>query len=246
MGVYMKILSIGNSFSDDAQRYLHEIAKAEGVEIETLNLCIGGCSLENHARNIKSGARGYFSHYNGDVNCEDLITIDEGISMREWDIVTLQQVSTASFKEESFYPYIHEVADYVRAKLPKAKIYIHQTWAYEHGSPRSFEVTDGRGADFMLEGIRHSYARAKREIDAEAIIPSGELMELLYKNGATKIYRDTFHLSYGLGRYATGLLWFKLFTGRSVLNNSFSRLDESVSDRDLEIARECVESLSFC
>ena len=241
----MKILSIGNSFSDDAQRYLREIAMLEGVEIETLNLCIGGCSLERHADNIKTGKREYLFHYNGDMNCEDLITIEEGISMREWDIVTLQQVSVQSFEEESFYPYIHEIAAYVRSKLPKAKIYIHQTWAYEHGCPRSFEVTDGKGAEFMLDGIRNSYGRAKREIDAEAIIPSGELMELLYRNGATKIYRDTFHASLGLGRYALGLLWFKLFVGRSVLNNSFSELDEEVSDADLEIARRCAESLGF-
>lgn len=241
----MKILSIGNSFSDDAQRYLRSIAEEEGIEIETLNLCIGGCPLELHARNIKSGERAYFFHYNGDVNREDLISIEDGISMRDWDIVTVQQVSTHSFKEESFYPYIYEVVDYVRAKLPRAKIYIHQTWAYEHGCPRSFEVTDGKGSDFMLDGIRKAYARAKREINADGIIPSGELMELLYKNGASKIYRDTFHASYGIGRYALGLLWFKLFTGRSVLNNSYSKLDEEVSADDLEIARRCADSLDF-
>ena len=109
----MKILSIGNSFSDDAQRYLREIAKHEGIEIETLNLCIGGCSLERHADNVKTGKREYFYHYNGDVECNDLITLDEGIAMREWEIVTLQQVSTESFKEDSFYPYIYEVAAYV-------------------------------------------------------------------------------------------------------------------------------------
>jgi hypothetical protein len=49
----------------------------------------------------------------------------------------------------------------------------------------------------------------------------------------------------GLGRYAIGLLGFTLFTGRGVLNNSFIGLDEPVAQRDLEIARECVESLSF-
>lgn len=241
----MKILSIGNSFSDDAQRYLHEIAKQEGVEIETLNLCIGGCSLERHADNIKTGKREYLFHYNGDVDCNDLITIDEGISMREWDIVTLQQVSTNSFKEASFYPYIFEVSNYVRAKLPRAKFFIHQTWAYEHGCPRVFEITEGNDADFMLDGIRRCYGRARNEIGAEAIIPSGELMELLYQNGAAKIYRDSFHASYGLGRYALGLLWFKLFTGRSVLNNCFKTLDEDVSERDLDIARRCADSLSF-
>ena len=241
----MKILSIGNSFSDDAQRYLREIAMSEGVEIETLNLCIGGCSLERHADNIKTGKRDYLFHYNGNVDCNDLITFDEGLMMREWDVVTLQQVSTHSFREDSFYPYIHEVASYVRAKLPGVKIYIHQTWAYEHGCPRSFEVTDGKGAEFMLDGIRQSYRRARSEICAEGIIPSGELMELLYQNGASKIYRDTFHASLGLGRYALGLLWFKLFTGKSTLSNNFVALDEPVSECDLEIARKCVESLSF-
>ena len=241
----MKILSIGNSFSDDAQRYLRAIAKAEGIEIETLNLCIAGCSLQTHAEKIKSGEKAYFYHYNGDVECGDLISLWDGVAMREWDIVTVQQVSTHSFKEESFYPYIHEVVAYVREKLPNAKIYIHQTWAYEHGCARVAEITDGKDAEFMLDGIRKSYQRAKCEIGAEAIIPSGELMELLYLGGASKIYRDNYHASMGLGRYALGLLWFKLFTGRSVLNNSFSELDEEVSDKDFEIARTCADSLSF-
>lgn len=241
----MRILSIGNSFSDDAQRYLREIAKAEGVEIETLNLCIGGCHLKTHAEKIKSGEKAYLYHYNGDVDCGDLISFDDGILMRDWDVVTLQQVSVESFREDSFYPYIYEVSAYVREKLPKAKIYIHQTWAYEHGCERVFEVTDGKGAEAMLDGIRKSYKRAKDEIKADAIIPSGELMELLYQNGASKIYRDTFHASKGLGRYAIALLWFKLFTGRSVLNNSFCELDEPVSESDLAIARRCAESLSF-
>ncbi len=34
----MKILSIGNSFSQDAQRYLHALAKVEGVDLKTVNL----------------------------------------------------------------------------------------------------------------------------------------------------------------------------------------------------------------
>ena len=41
----MDILSLGNSFSQDAQRYLHGIAKAGGASIESFNLCIGGCPL---------------------------------------------------------------------------------------------------------------------------------------------------------------------------------------------------------
>ena len=57
----MKILSIGNSFSEDAQRYLHRIAESDGVELYTVNLCIGGCPLELHANNIKSGDKAYLT-----------------------------------------------------------------------------------------------------------------------------------------------------------------------------------------
>ena len=240
----MKILSIGNSFSDDAQRYLRAIAASEGVEIETLNLCIGGCSLETHASHVKDGARAYLYHYNGDVNCDELITLEEGITMREWDVVTLQQVSVLSFKKESYYPYVHEVVEYVRRKLPKAKIYIHETWAYEHGSPRSFEITDGRGAGYMLEGLREAYRLAKKEIGAVGIIPSGELMELLRLKGAEGIYRDTFHAGYGLGRYAVGLLWYATLTGKDIMDISFNNFDEEVNPEDILTVKKLVKQLT--
>ena len=37
----MKILSVGNSFSQDAHRWLHHIAGLSGVSMETVNLYIG-------------------------------------------------------------------------------------------------------------------------------------------------------------------------------------------------------------
>ena len=48
----IKILSIGNSFSTDAQRYLYDISVQNGVELECYNLFIGGCSLETHWQNF--------------------------------------------------------------------------------------------------------------------------------------------------------------------------------------------------
>lgn len=36
----MKILSIGNSFSQDAQRYLHETAKQDGSDLKTVNFSV--------------------------------------------------------------------------------------------------------------------------------------------------------------------------------------------------------------
>ncbi len=44
----MNILAIGNSFSQDATRYLYDIALSDNVNIKVVNLYIGGCSLELH------------------------------------------------------------------------------------------------------------------------------------------------------------------------------------------------------
>lgn len=54
-----KILSIGNSFSQDATRYLQQIAAADGHPLFARNLMIGGCSLERHAGNVRSGSADY-------------------------------------------------------------------------------------------------------------------------------------------------------------------------------------------
>ena len=49
----MKILSIGNSFSQDAHKWLHKLAKQNGCDLSTCNLYIGGCPLDRHFRNLK-------------------------------------------------------------------------------------------------------------------------------------------------------------------------------------------------
>ncbi len=61
----MYILSIGNSFSKDAQRYLHQIAKADGVDVHSFNLYIGGCSLSTHHKNMLSEERANTLEKNG-------------------------------------------------------------------------------------------------------------------------------------------------------------------------------------
>ena len=61
----IKILAIGNSFSQDATYYLHQIAAADDVDIKVVNLYIGGCSLERHWNNIQNEAEEYLLEENG-------------------------------------------------------------------------------------------------------------------------------------------------------------------------------------
>ena len=61
----IKILAIGNSFSEDALHYLHEMASSVGIELKTVNLFVGGCSLERHFRNWETGEKAYMYQVNG-------------------------------------------------------------------------------------------------------------------------------------------------------------------------------------
>ena len=124
----MKILSIGNSFSQDAHRYLHRLAKADGCAIKTVNLYIGGCSLESHYINMLDDNAAYDFEFNGE-RTGIKVSIRQALVSDSWDYVTLQQVSHRSAMPESYFPYIEALADYVRKYCPHTRILIHETWA---------------------------------------------------------------------------------------------------------------------
>lgn len=236
----MNILSIGNSFSEDAQRYLHEIAKADRTELNSVNLYIGGCSLERHYENMLSDERAYELQYNG-MRTKFFVSFSEALLNRDWDLITLQQVSHLSFDEESYHPYVEELAAYVRKNSPKAKLYIHQTWAYEDGSDRLLNVAKYDRADRMLTDIVKAYQNVSERIGADGIIPSGEMMASLQRNGIARVHRDTFHASLGLGRYALGLLWYHILCQKSIVGNGFSMTEEPITEEARQIVQACVE-----
>ena len=152
----------------------------------------------------------------------------------EWDVVTLQQASHESAKFETYSPYIETLAAYVKKYCPHAKIYIHQTWAYEDGSERLTKKAGYLAAEEMFNDIRGAYEKAAELINAEKIIPSGQAIMNAIKLGVEKIHRDTFHMSYGAGRYLLALTWYKALTGKDITNNRFEEFDHPVSEEDRE------------
>ena len=235
----MNILSIGNSFSQDAQRYLHRIAKADGFDLKTFNLYIGGCPLSLHYRNMISEERAYRLEMNGE-STGFKVSLNEALLNRDWDVITLQQASYEAPCYETFQPYLNKLVEHVRLCAPKAKIAIHQTWAYEQDSHRLNVELGYKNHTDMFKDMEVSYKKAVKEIGADIVIPSGKLFQNLIKSGIEKVYRDTFHASLGLGRYSLGLLWYSILSGNDVKNNTFCDFDEEISEKEIIIAKECV------
>ncbi len=238
----MNILAIGNSFSEDSTRYLHAIARADGVDLQVANLFIGGCSLERHFRNMLSEERAYELQYNGEKT-RFFVSLKEALLNRRWDIITLQQSSPQSADFDNYTPYIEALAAYVRKLSPAAKLYIHQTWAYEAGSDRLFNVAKYQTPEDMLADIIVAYDTAAARVNADGIIRSGEVLASLIENGIPRVHRDTFHASYGLGRYALALTWYHTICGADVTDNSFCDFDEPVSPDDILTIKRCVNAL---
>ena len=234
----MKILSIGNSFSQDAQRYLHQIAKKDGFDLATANLYIGGCSLRTHYINARENKADYELEYNS-YNTGVKVSIKQALTSVDWDIVTLQQASHYSPQQKTYFPYIEELAKFVKIYCPNAKLFIHETWAYEEGSDRLKYYVAYDTAQEMLRDLKDAYALSANVIQADGIIPCGTAMMNAVSMGMP-VHRDTFHASYGAGRYLLALTWYKTLTGKDISSNDFDAFDEPVSAEQRKIVIDAV------
>ena len=242
MGGYSKminVLSIGNSFSEDAQRYLHELAKSEGEDIQTVNLMISSCNLARHYRNMVGEKKDYQLQANGQAVLGFMTDLKEALTARDWDYITLQQASNYSFKWDSYVPYLEGLAAYCRQMCPGARILLHQTWGYETGSTIMERYGSGfANYDEMFAQVKATYEKAAEVIAADGIIPDGAALQYALHHGLEKIHRDSVHVDPGVGRFILALVWYRYLTGKDISQVKFSAFDVEVSEEAYRIALE--------
>lgn len=238
----MRLLSIGNSFSQDAQKWLSQIAKSDGENLEVVNLMIGGCSLETHMDNFKYNKPNYYYEVNGnDGDPINTVSINDTLKNEKWDAITMQQVSQNSGMYETIEPYLADLYAGVKELSGDAKFYYQQTWAYEIDSDHGGFANYNYNQREMFEKIVDAANVAAKSIGA-TIIPSGETIQYLrentkefdYKNGGLSLNRDGFHLSFLYGRYTAALTWYGVLFGKDIRNVSFiPEVDGEVADANL-------------
>lgn len=222
----MKLLAIGNSFSQDATHYLHQIAQADGVDMKVVNLYIGGCSLERHWNNIQNQAEEYLCEENG-YSTEKYVSIQQALAMEDWDYIVTQQASHDSGIPETYYPYIELIAGYIREKAPQAELLLQETWAYEIDSLHSQFGNYGHSQQEMYERLSVAYRNAADKIGVR-LIPCGDVIQelrkkppFIYEQGGMSICRDGFHMNIIYGRYLLAATWYKTIVGKPISGNSY-------------------------
>lgn len=221
----IRILAIGNSFSQDAFGLLHAVAEERGLDVETVNLYIGGCSLERHHQNLLSGEAAYDYEKNAVKlrNC----SIDEALAEGDWDYISLQQVSHESGIPETYEPFLEVLVAHIRKTCPNTKLLMHETWAYEQDSTHSGFAKYNNDQTEMYVRARDTY-RAAAERYGLHLIPSGEAVQALravdpfrYEAGGMSLCRDGFHMHLYYGRYLLALTWLAELFGVRATDSGF-------------------------
>lgn len=242
----MRVLSIGNSFSQDAQYYLHDLSIQEGREIECINLLIGGCPLKLHWENTASDAKAYTMEVNGKtLPGAGQVSIREMLAAKDWDVITLQQASHDSGQFETYEPYLTDLADYIRKLVPGARLMIQETWAYEADSDHPEFQRYLKNQSVMYAALRNAYRRAAESIHAP-LIPVGDVIQALrdlpefdYAHGGVSLCRDGFHLSMSLGRYAAAATWYMALQKKAAVGKM---VPELFSDEERKLIPLVVET----
>lgn len=80
----MNILAIGNSFSQDATAYLHQMAEACGANAQVANLYVPGCSLESHWKFVQNGDEPAYDLEENGAKTGRKISLRAALGLRRW------------------------------------------------------------------------------------------------------------------------------------------------------------------
>lgn len=242
----VKVLAIGNSFSEDAiEYYLHGLATAAGEEIVIGNLYIGGAELSLHQQNATDNSSSY-SYRKINVQGNKTTTADVSISTaladENWDYISFQQVSQKSGQYETFIEPLPALYEYVEQQVdnPHTKYLLHQTWAYSENSTHSGFVNYNNDQETMYKAIVDAYNKAADLIPVHKIVPAGTAIQ----NARTSYLgdnfnRDGYHLN-EIGRYTAASAWFEILFGESVIDNSY--IPDGFVPIDVEIAQHAAHA----
>lgn len=233
--VSLKVLAIGNSFSQDTMWHLEEIARSEGyTDVKLGTLYIGGSSLKTNWAKADGDIADYQYYYNYDANWKNSgganYSISQALAEQDWDIVTLQQASGSSGQQSTYEPYLENLINYVHTNAPDAKILWNMTWSYAQDSTHADfpEYDNNQMAMYnaIVDATQNAVVPYVTSGDLAGVIPCGTAIQ----NARTSYVgdefdRDGYHLNI-MGRIVTACTWYSVLTGDELDELSVSYFDD--------------------
>ncbi len=225
----IKILAIGNSFSEDAiETNLYNLAKASGKTVIIGNMYIGGASLATHKANADRNIPIYeYRKINvaGEKKVFLKTSIDLAVQDEQWDYISFQQASPNSGQLETVQASLPAVYNYVKSKAtnPDVKYIYHQTWAYATTSNYSAFANYNNNQITMYDAIVNVFQKIEPIIPSHILIPAGTAIQNARTSALGEGFNraDGYHLN-NLGKYIAASTWFEKIFGQTVVGNTYN------------------------
>ena len=177
---HLKILTIGNSFSNSVFYDLQNIVKNEpGCAITLEKASLGGATFSTHWNgHLKSEKNPSVKPY------QKKHSLREALIKDKWDIVTIQQGSSKSWDPASFHPDADNLIKLIRTLAPQAEIIIQQTWSYNSAAPRLKEWKIDQNV--MYDRLTANYRALAKQYGLR-MIPTGYAVQLYRKALGSKL-----------------------------------------------------------
>lgn len=246
----LKILTIGNSFSNDCMEYVYDIALAAGAkEIMLGNLYIGSCTVEKHLKNAKEDNASY-TYYTNDFGAWERVSkhkMSDAIKSENWDFISIQQNCENSGRPEK-YADLAELVNIVKSQAtnPKVEIMWHMTWAAQNDYTGKLFAHYQMDQETMYKAIVNSVKTQVFPIkDITRVIPNGTVMQNIRSSywGDT-ITRDGIHMSLPYGRILGGITIVAATIGIDYDTIDLTGVHEKIADDDkfIQVALESVKN----
>ncbi len=220
----IKILCIGNSFSEDTTAYVAQIASSIGFsKVLVANLYVGGCPIAKHYENWREDLPCYRYDRNDGTGWQRTtdVKISAAIREEEWDWISIQHGSSygACYTDEACYADLPALLREVKQLAgEKTKIAFNMAWV---GEP-----TRDRPEMLLFDRDQKRYYEALCAVTQRVVAPTAGL-DLVCPTGTAvqnartsslngQLDRDGFHLSLAHGRYLAGLTFLRALTGADI------------------------------
>ncbi len=246
----LSVLTIGNSFAENASVYATEIAYANGKNLTFGYLKSPSCTIEKHynaAVNDIAGFKFQVTSPNGSggvnkvtvkdgadttvdaPNAEHGATVAEALAYTDWDVIVFQQESSAARSYETFEK-LPLLIEYVKTACPNAQLMFHEVWRW------------GTWSDTDFANIKANTERIARENNLE-IIPSGLAFEYSREITGDVNYPNDNDGNYQhantYGQYMAGVCYVNKLFGIACSADAFKSHPYINADGNVETITEC-------
>lgn len=215
----LKILFIGNSFTQDAVWHLPDILKNMGFrKVKMIDCYIGGHLISEYEAEFDSGTANNAytaTPENMAWNNKTGMTLKQICESEDWDVITLQEHTgnhcswTWTAESKATLQSLVNKIKATQSKTPKMYYLMSQSYYdFARMSGQSSWWTFSNQKEMFQTCVAYAQ-HAVSEVGFDGVIPSGTYVQNIRTSGVNSpmdMTRDGYHMDYGLARYGAACL----------------------------------------